>query len=151
MTTLSHKALQICKLRICSYDQILTITLLINCKNSVIYGKMTVNYKEILKRIGPWTSGYWEKLHFKRSWVRIQHRTQDDNLLCIFCLKKEKEAEWFITKARLLYLNEFGSFLQLFRSGFELRIVIVNELYLVPRYNDNDKILHLFTTKQIKF
>ena len=41
-----HKTLRIRKLRICSYGQILTINLLINCKNSVIYGKMTVNYKE---------------------------------------------------------------------------------------------------------
>ena len=41
-----HKTLQIRKLWICSYGQILTINLLINCKNYVIYGKMTVNYKE---------------------------------------------------------------------------------------------------------
>ena len=34
------------KLRICGYGQILTVNLLINCKNSVIYGKMAVNYKE---------------------------------------------------------------------------------------------------------
>ena len=38
---LFHKALWICKLQICSYGHILTI----NCKNSIIYGKMTVNYK----------------------------------------------------------------------------------------------------------
>ena len=41
-----HKTLRICKLRICSYGQILTVNLLINCKNSVIYGKMAVNYEE---------------------------------------------------------------------------------------------------------
>ena len=41
-----HKTLQIRKLRICSYGQILTVNLLINCKNSVIYGKMAVNYEE---------------------------------------------------------------------------------------------------------
>ena len=41
-----HKTLQILKLRICSYGQILTVNLLINCKNSVIYGKMAVNYEE---------------------------------------------------------------------------------------------------------
>ena len=41
-----HKTLRIRKLRICSYGQILTRNLLITCKNSVIYGKMTVNYKE---------------------------------------------------------------------------------------------------------
>ena len=33
-----HKTLRIRKLRICSYGQILTINLIINCKNSVIYG-----------------------------------------------------------------------------------------------------------------
>ena len=41
-----HKTLWICKLRICSYGQILTVNLLINWKNSVIYGEMAVNYKE---------------------------------------------------------------------------------------------------------
>ena len=41
-----HKTLQIRKLRICSYGQILTVNLLINCKNSVIYGIMAVNYEE---------------------------------------------------------------------------------------------------------
>ena len=41
-----HKTLQILKLRICSYTQILTVNLLINCKNSVIYGKMAINYEE---------------------------------------------------------------------------------------------------------
>ena len=42
---LFHKTLQIRKLWICSYGQILTVNLLINCKNSVIYGKMAVNYE----------------------------------------------------------------------------------------------------------
>ena len=41
-----HKTLWICKLRICSYGQILTVNLLINWKNSVIYGEMAVNYEE---------------------------------------------------------------------------------------------------------
>ena len=41
-----HKTLQIRKLRICSYGQILTINLLINCKNYVIYGHFAVNYEE---------------------------------------------------------------------------------------------------------
>ena len=43
---LFHKTLWIRKLRICSYGQILTVNLLINCKNSVIYGKIAVNYEE---------------------------------------------------------------------------------------------------------
>ena len=41
-----HKTLWIRKLRICSYGQILTVNLLINWKNSVIYGEMAVNYEE---------------------------------------------------------------------------------------------------------
>ena len=41
-----HKTLWIRKLRICSYSQILTVNLLINWKNSVIYGEMAVNYEE---------------------------------------------------------------------------------------------------------
>ena len=41
-----HKTLWICKLQICSYDQILTVNLLIKSKNFVIYGKMAVNYEE---------------------------------------------------------------------------------------------------------
>ena len=43
---LFHKTLQIRKLRIYSYGQILTVNLLINCQNSVIYGHFVVNYKE---------------------------------------------------------------------------------------------------------
>ena len=41
-----HKTLWIRKLRICSYGQILTVNLLINWKNSVIYGEMAINYEE---------------------------------------------------------------------------------------------------------
>ena len=41
-----HKTLRIRKLQICSYGQILTLNLLINCKNSVIYGKIAINYEE---------------------------------------------------------------------------------------------------------
>ena len=41
-----HKTLWIRKLWICSYGQIMTVNLLINCKNSVIYFKMAVNYEE---------------------------------------------------------------------------------------------------------
>ena len=41
-----HKNLWIRKLRICSYYQILTVNLLINCKNSVINGKIAINYEE---------------------------------------------------------------------------------------------------------
>ena len=41
-----HKTLQIRKLRICSCGQILTVNLTINCKNSIIYGKMAINYEE---------------------------------------------------------------------------------------------------------
>ena len=43
---LFHKTLQIRKLRIYSYGQILTVNLLINCQNSVIYGHFVVNYEE---------------------------------------------------------------------------------------------------------
>ena len=43
---LFHKTLRIRKLRICSYGQILTVNLLVNCQNCLIYGKMVVNYKE---------------------------------------------------------------------------------------------------------
>ena len=43
-----HKTFGIRKLQICCYGQILTINLLINCKNSVIYGKMAVNYEELV-------------------------------------------------------------------------------------------------------
>ena len=41
---------------ICSYGQILTIYLLIDCKNSVIYGKMAVNYegKSFMERAPGW-------------------------------------------------------------------------------------------------
>ena len=42
---LFHKTLQIRKLQICSYGQILIVNLLINCKNSVIYSQMAVNYE----------------------------------------------------------------------------------------------------------
>ena len=41
-----HKTLRIRKLWICSYGQILTVNLLINWKNSVIYGEIAVNYGE---------------------------------------------------------------------------------------------------------
>ena len=41
-----HKTLRIRKLRICSYGQILTVNLLINCKKFVIYDKIAVNYEE---------------------------------------------------------------------------------------------------------
>ena len=41
-----HKTLRIHKLRICSYGQILTLNLLMNCKNSIIYGHFAINYKE---------------------------------------------------------------------------------------------------------
>ena len=41
-----HKTLRIRKLQICSYNQILTVNLLINCKNSIIYGRMAINYEE---------------------------------------------------------------------------------------------------------
>ena len=41
-----QKTLWIHKLWICSYGQILIVKLLINCKNSVIYSKMAVNYEE---------------------------------------------------------------------------------------------------------
>ena len=43
---LFHKTLWIRKLRICSYGQILTVNLLINCQNSIIYGLFVVNYEE---------------------------------------------------------------------------------------------------------
>ena len=41
---LFHKTLWIRKLRICNYGQILTVNLLVNCQNSVIYGHFVVNY-----------------------------------------------------------------------------------------------------------
>ena len=41
-----HKTLWIHNLRICSYGQILTVNLLVNCQNSVIYGHFVVNYEE---------------------------------------------------------------------------------------------------------
>ena len=41
-----HKTLWIRNLRICSYGQILTVNLIINCKNSVIYGHFAINYEE---------------------------------------------------------------------------------------------------------
>jgi len=44
--TLFHKTLWILKLRICNYGQILTVNLLVNCQNSVIYGHFVVNYLE---------------------------------------------------------------------------------------------------------
>ena len=40
-----HKTWQICKLWICSYSQILTVNLLINCKISIIDIKMALNYE----------------------------------------------------------------------------------------------------------
>ena len=43
---LFHKTLWIRKLRICNYGQILTVNLLVNCQNSVIYGHFVVNYLE---------------------------------------------------------------------------------------------------------
>ena len=43
---LFHKTLWIHKLRICSYCQILTVNLLVNCQNSVIYGYFVLNYLE---------------------------------------------------------------------------------------------------------
>ena len=42
---LFHKTLQICQLRTCSYSQILTVNLLINCKISIIDIKMALNYE----------------------------------------------------------------------------------------------------------
>ena len=42
----SIKTLWIHKLRILSYGQILTVNLLINCKNFVVYSKMAINYEE---------------------------------------------------------------------------------------------------------
>ena len=44
--SLFHKTLWIRKLRICNYGQILTVNLLVNCQNSVIYGHFVVNYLE---------------------------------------------------------------------------------------------------------
>ena len=43
---LFHTTLWICKLRICSYGQILTVNLLVKCKNSVIYGHFVVIRKK---------------------------------------------------------------------------------------------------------
>ena len=40
-----HKTLQICKLQICSYSQILTVNLVVNFQNSIIYGHFAINYK----------------------------------------------------------------------------------------------------------
>ena len=43
---LFHKTLLICNLWICCYGRILTVNLLVNCRISVNYGKMAVNYVE---------------------------------------------------------------------------------------------------------
>ena len=43
---LFHKTLWNHKLRICSYGQILTVNLVVNCQNSVIYGHFVLNYEE---------------------------------------------------------------------------------------------------------
>ena len=43
---LFHKTLRIRNLQICSYGQILTVNLLENCQNTVIYSHFVVNYEE---------------------------------------------------------------------------------------------------------
>ena len=43
---LFHKTLRIHKLQICRNGQILTVNLLVSCKNSVIYSHFAVNYDE---------------------------------------------------------------------------------------------------------
>ena len=52
-----HKTLWIHKLRICSHGQIVTVNLLINCKNCISCGKMAVNYEEkSFMELGPRSS-----------------------------------------------------------------------------------------------
>ena len=81
-----HKTLQIRKLRICSYGQILTVNLLINCKNSVINGKMAVNYEEkcfmeqapvrtstrFKNTTGLCRNGYFSENGFCSDWMKTQ-------------------------------------------------------------------------------
>ena len=50
---LFHKTLQIRKLRIYNYGQILTVNLLTNCQNYVIYFNFVVNYEKKFYGRGP--------------------------------------------------------------------------------------------------
>ena len=87
---LFHKTLQIRKLQICSYGQILTINLLINCKNSVIYPHFAVNLPK-------------EKILWNMSYCsRVGHAMLIDN-----CLIRPKDLSVQIRACNHDHLNHF--------------------------------------------
>ena len=93
-----YKTLWIRKLWICSNGQILTVNLLINCKNSVNYSKMAINYEEIFlwnrplvcltfneKQIGTMSKAFYLKR--RQVVTKFHFQSKRESVKCFYVLR----------------------------------------------------------------